>query len=113
MKILLNIVIPAVVIVGLFVFYTWTAYDAGRVKGRSEGAKACLEAVRETAAEIRVEREKDGSDWMMQKDKNNYGEAYNVLRPQPIDDETAPPFLSEWATGPGNREYRIVGKDLK
>ena len=118
MKILLNIVISAVVIVGLVGFYVWLAYDSGRskgrIEGRTEGDEACLKAVRETAAEIRAEREKftidditlrevnkdgtlgenvlekdfDSSDWMMQKDKHGFGEAYNVLRPQPLDDET-------------------------
>ena len=72
--------------------------------GRIEGVTECAKMVKEEVAKIKAEREKftvddviikpeikdyDSSDWLKQKDKHSFGEAYNMLRPIPMDDETA------------------------
>jgi len=109
MKILLNIVISAVVIVGLVGFYVWLAYDSGRskgrIEGRTEGDEACLKAVRETAAEIRAEREKFVIDDVTMREVKKDGTlGENVFENKDLD-------FSEWAVSPGESKYRIVTTD--
>lgn len=91
---IINTIIPALVIIGLIGFYMWFAYDKGKINGRAEGRKECLETVREEVAKIKAEREKFTVDDV-------------IIKPEMDLD------LSGWAVLPGDTEYKIYLYDLQ